>query len=440
MSYADNIIKLIEDEFYIALNYTIHASIRSITASEYMELLDNLIKYITDEDDDDCERYISKRHTAYCVLNILFTELKYSIYIGKYSVAEDYINVFADDLTFYTDDPDADVPKVNAGKISIARLRQIVREINATDEDKSYLDFSKDIDEIENLDFSKCKMHFELLESLMNTDTSTLVMHMLYFLHPYSSEEELKPLDKFVISEYNDVALKKAISMTNSSIFCHCFLGVASDYESRAMYEEIQNMEEVFDPWEIIFNIANQDVWLARWVNKNPLLPYTTYKILTDEAFEVKLFDFEEYDESNVVSAFDITLEDIAPHLEKALAGDPDAQHRLAEEYLRLKSTSVNLKKAKYWARKPAEAGIPKSQFLYATIIDREDDDEEAFQWFLKAAEGGIAEAQFRVGVAYADGLGVKQSRDEAIKWLTLAVDQNHFLAKFRLDLLIKQS
>ncbi len=49
---------------------------------------------------------------------------------------------------------------------------------------------------------------------------------------------------------------------------------------------------------------------------------------------------------------------------------------------------------------------------------------EEAVAGFKNAAEQGMAQAQFNLGVMYADGEGVRRNFDKAIKWLTKAAEQ----------------
>ena len=43
-------------------------------------------------------------------------------------------------------------------------------------------------------------------------------------------------------------------------------------------------------------------------------------------------------------------------------------------------------------------------------------DDEEAVNWFRKASEQGLAEAQYNLGIMYSNGEGVKQDKSEATK------------------------
>jgi TPR repeat protein len=61
---------------------------------------------------------------------------------------------------------------------------------------------------------------------------------------------------------------------------------------------------------------------------------------------------------------------------------------------------------------------------------------EEAEKSFLEAAHGGLAEAQYVLGLLYWDGEGLAQNREEAEKWYRKAANQGHTGAQFRLGAL----
>ena len=61
------------------------------------------------------------------------------------------------------------------------------------------------------------------------------------------------------------------------------------------------------------------------------------------------------------------------------------------------------------------------------------EDDSEAVKWFRKAAEQGIANAQFALGVMYERGEGVPENDSEAVKWYRKAAEQGDASAQFTL-------
>ena len=75
-----------------------------------------------------------------------------------------------------------------------------------------------------------------------------------------------------------------------------------------------------------------------------------------------------------------------------------------------------------------AESGDAEAQFgmglLYANGFGVPLDDNEALKWYGLAAEQQHAYAQCNIAVMYANGWGVPQSDDEAFKWYSLAAEQ----------------
>ena len=47
-----------------------------------------------------------------------------------------------------------------------------------------------------------------------------------------------------------------------------------------------------------------------------------------------------------------------------------------------------------------------------------------ASQWFRKAADRGVADSQYNLGILYARGIGVDQNLAESYKWFALAAQQ----------------
>lgn len=85
--------------------------------------------------------------------------------------------------------------------------------------------------------------------------------------------------------------------------------------------------------------------------------------------------------------------------------------------------------------RERAEAGCEREQCNYAIACWEQGDTEEAFVWFYTAAERGIPEAQYEVGYAYVNGLGVARDEERAVQWFRKAAGQNYPEAQFELAL-----
>ncbi len=113
----------------------------------------------------------------------------------------------------------------------------------------------------------------------------------------------------------------------------------------------------------------------------------------------------------------------------RAEGGDPEAQNHLAFLYAHggddLPKDSAAAAK---WYRRAAEQGLANAQFNLAVIYAGGDgvpkDDAEAVKWYRKAAEQGVVDAQFNLGVIYSGGDGVPKDDAEAVKWYRQAAEQ----------------
>jgi len=53
-------------------------------------------------------------------------------------------------------------------------------------------------------------------------------------------------------------------------------------------------------------------------------------------------------------------------------------------------------------------------------------DEYSAFEWCKFAAEEGMLEAQFQLGLMYMEGEGVTEDESEAMRWLWMAADRGY--------------
>jgi TPR repeat protein len=73
---------------------------------------------------------------------------------------------------------------------------------------------------------------------------------------------------------------------------------------------------------------------------------------------------------------------------------------------------------------------------LYADGHGVSQDYDEAMKWFGKAAEQGFAEAQHNLGSMYDNGEGVEQDYSIAFQWYTKAAQQGYVLSETNLGTL----
>lgn len=109
-----------------------------------------------------------------------------------------------------------------------------------------------------------------------------------------------------------------------------------------------------------------------------------------------------------------------------AFADDKDFEK--AVEAYEEKDYETSLKRFK----KAAEKGIPEAMFnvgvFYANGYGVQKDEAEAFKWMLKAAESGDVKAQYLVSCFYESGEGgaEKKDEDEAYKWMKKAAENKY--------------
>jgi TPR repeat protein len=71
-----------------------------------------------------------------------------------------------------------------------------------------------------------------------------------------------------------------------------------------------------------------------------------------------------------------------------------------------------------------------------AIRLNKQSRMAQAFTLFARAAGAGIAEAEYRVGRCYLEGLGVPVSLTESVRWLARAAAQDHVEAQWWLAVL----
>jgi TPR repeat protein len=104
--------------------------------------------------------------------------------------------------------------------------------------------------------------------------------------------------------------------------------------------------------------------------------------------------------------------------------GDAEAMGRIIDslsDYYSLESNIDGLT----WILLAANQGDAEAMAEIADLYSETySEDEEAFNWYLKAAERGHIFSQHTVGILYAEGQGAPQDCFEAMKWCCLAEGQ----------------
>ena len=88
--------------------------------------------------------------------------------------------------------------------------------------------------------------------------------------------------------------------------------------------------------------------------------------------------------------------------------------------------------KPKLWRgiAKPLNKEYADAQYnlgiMYAEGKGIAKDEAQAVAWFRKAAEQGYAPAQFNLGVMYAEGIGIAKDETQAVAWSRKAAEQGY--------------
>ncbi len=115
--------------------------------------------------------------------------------------------------------------------------------------------------------------------------------------------------------------------------------------------------------------------------------------------------------------------------------GNARAQLNLGVMYNNGWGVTQNDAEAAKWFRKAAEQGLANAQYLVGNMYVLQD-YLEAVKWYRLAADQGLDIAQYALGLMYDIGENVPQDYAEAVKWYRLAADQGHVSAQYNLGLM----
>lgn len=122
----------------------------------------------------------------------------------------------------------------------------------------------------------------------------------------------------------------------------------------------------------------------------------------------------------------------------KAEQGDPASQTLVAEIYARGLGVPADQKKAAEWYAKAAEHGVHEAEFRYAALLLQgryvKKDTAKATQLMQKAAESGNAMAQFNYGQLVMVKTSGAAGIDEAFPWFQKAATANLADAEYALS------
>lgn len=79
------------------------------------------------------------------------------------------------------------------------------------------------------------------------------------------------------------------------------------------------------------------------------------------------------------------------------------------------------------------------SQYTLAIMYEQRESFTNAVRWLHKAADGGLSEAQFKLGYMATVGLGTPKSMEEAVRWYRAAAEKGHSEAQYNLAVCLEK-
>lgn len=131
----------------------------------------------------------------------------------------------------------------------------------------------------------------------------------------------------------------------------------------------------------------------------------------------------------------------IKPLEDKAFAGEPEAQHDLAAIYTAGHSgVAQDYDRAATWFREAADNGVANAAYnlgvLYHQGVGVDQSLPEAIKWYQVAARQGHPEAHYNLGIAYVEGIGVPYDAAQATKFFKASAEQGIKEASYNLGLI----
>ena len=116
--------------------------------------------------------------------------------------------------------------------------------------------------------------------------------------------------------------------------------------------------------------------------------------------------------------------------------GDTEIQYNLGIMYSQGRGVKKDMQKALHWLQLAANSGDRDAQARLGKIHALEKQYTRAEKWLRQAANQGQASAQYNLAVLYANGWGVPQDQELALRWYYRAAQQGHPAAQFNLGVM----
>ncbi len=140
--------------------------------------------------------------------------------------------------------------------------------------------------------------------------------------------------------------------------------------------------------------------------------------------------------------AADSSLKGVIKDIEtQAFAGVPEAQHDLAAVYTAGHGgVAQNYERAAFWFEQAADRGVANAAYNLGVLnhqgLGMKPDMDKAIKWYDRAAQLGHPEAQYNLGIAYIEGIGVPYDPEKASGYFKSAAQNNIMEAAYNLGLI----
>jgi TPR repeat protein len=123
--------------------------------------------------------------------------------------------------------------------------------------------------------------------------------------------------------------------------------------------------------------------------------------------------------------------------MEKAQAGDAEAEYQVGWAYFTGNGVSVDYKEAAKWLRQSAAKDFADAEFALGYVYEHgkgvRKDDRQAARYYGVAAKQGHSIAENNLASMYQHGQGVRKDLHEAAQWYQKAADQANVVAQCNL-------
>lgn len=120
--------------------------------------------------------------------------------------------------------------------------------------------------------------------------------------------------------------------------------------------------------------------------------------------------------------------------LQRASAGDLEAQFKLGLYYHHTKDGNRSERKSIDWVTKSAEGGYAKAQYYLAWTLFDSHYPEDFISWMSRAARQGLVEAQYDLGRYYVSSDHLYDDDwEKAVSWFLKAAERGHAQSQYQL-------